>query len=405
MVMGRILQSLLGIHLPTVGACLFILQSLVFWGQSATVTIFDNIPEPGQTNYNTSYTSIGFQATQTTELGNLINFAGTARNLNTIKVNMVTYAKSNDANWDPWRTNNPSLWNTNGYFHDLTMRVYQMTSSNTIQLLTSQTKTNVLVPWAQPSGINSITLTPNDGQAFSISYDFSAENLILPDSVIISIGFDTQGNGDFPTGVVGPYNSLNFGVLSTNAITVGSDANSQDFFWVTGNNPTPFFASASDYPGYAPMMEVTATEASTVPYDVWIASYGYTVGAAPARRSDDPDQDGLNNLTEFAFGLDPTANSPNPITIIRTNTVTNTVTNTIVRLRWLQRNDGSATYTNRSTTNLTSGFPSGNSPQFSPVQSEDQTSLPRSQYTRIEFTTNTSAFLRHFYKVDAQEAP
>lgn len=363
-------------------------------GRAATVTIFDNIPELGQTNYNTSYTSIGFQATQTTELGNLIHLGGTARQLNTIKVNMVTYAKWNSAIWDPWKTNHPTQYNTNGYFHDLTLRVYQMTSSNTIQVLTSQTQTNVLVPWAQPTGINSITGTPNTGQAFTVSFDFSGKNLVLPNSVIISIGFDTQGYGDSPTGVVGPYNSLNFGVLSTNAITVGSDANSQDFFWITGNNPTPFFAAAPDYAGYAPMMEVTATEASQVPYDVWIASYGYTVGVSPALRSDDPDGDGMDNLTEFAFGTDPTFNTASPIEVSQASS-------SEVRVAFLQRTDSSVSYVPKSTTDLSLSF--SNWTPFAPALASDQTGMPRPNYSRYEILLDSATYDRTFVRVQASE--
>lgn len=391
MVMGRILQSLLGIHLPTVGACLFILQSLVFWGQSATVTIFDNIPEPGQTNYNTSYFSHGFQAQGTTELGNLVNFAGTARKLDTIKVNMVTYAQSNS--WTAWAATNSSA-TTSGYYHELILRVYTLTSSNTVQLLTFQTN-NVLVPWAQPSGINSFTGLPNTGQAFTVSYNFSAANILLPDSAIISIGFNTQSYGDSPIGSGGPYDSLNFGVMYSSNTIVGSDANPNDVFRVQ-NGVIYYPETGTNWTGNAPMMEVTASSAA--PYDTWIATYSnYNSGTAPGRRTDDPDGDGLSNLAEFAFGLDPTANSPNPITISRSNTV--------VTLQWLQRNDGSATYTNRSTTNLSTGFPVGNSTNFVAVNSTNTNNLPRPEYVRREFSTNTSAFLRHFYKVDAQEAP
>jgi hypothetical protein len=102
-------------------------------------------------------------------------------------------------------------------------------------------------------------------------------------------------------------------------------------------------------------------------------------------------------LAEFAFGLDPTANSPNPITIARSNTT--------VTITWLQRNDNSATYTNRSTTNLTTGFPVGNSTNFPGSLSANTNNLPRPEYSRYQFSTNVSAFLRHFYKVDAAEAP
>ena len=315
------------------------------------MTIFDNIPEPGQTNFNTSYFSHGFQAQGTTELGNLVNFAGTARKLDTIKVNMVTYAQSNS--WTAWAATNASA-STSGYQHELILRVYSLTSSNTVQLLTYQTN-NVLVPWAQPVGTNSFTGMPNTGQAFTVSYDFSAANILLPDSAIISIGFNTQTYGDSPIGSAGPYDALNFGVMYSSNTIVGSDANSADVFRV--KDGTIYYPETGwDWSGNAPMMEVTATEAPQLPYDVWIASYGYTVGAAPALRSADPDGDGQSNLAEFAFGLDPTANSPNPITIARSNTT--------VTVSWLQRNDGSATYTNRSTTNLTTGFPVGNSTNF-----------------------------------------
>lgn len=380
------------LRIPIFGWFWVALVSRGFLAESATVTIFDNIPEPGQTNYNTSYFSHGFQAQGTTELGNLVNFSGTARKLNTIKVNMVTYAQSNS--WTAWAATNSSA-SSSGYNHELILRVYSLTSSNTVQLLTYQTN-NVLVPWAQPSGINSFTGLPNTGQAFTVSYDFSAANILLPNSAIISIGFNTQSYGDSPIGSAGPYDALNFGVMYSSNTIVGSDTDPNSVFRVK-NGEIFYPETGPDWQGNAPMMEVTATETPSAPYDAWIASYGYTVGAAPALRSADPDGDGLSNLAEFAFGLDPTANSPNPITISRSNTV--------VTLQWLQRNDGSATYTNRSTTNLSTGFPAGNSTNFVSSVSTNTNNLPRAEYSRYQFSTNTSAFLRHFYKVDAQEVP
>ena len=378
-------------HLPISGWICVLLYLSLPASQGATVTIFDNIPEPGQTNYNTSYFSHGFQAQGTTELGNLVNFAGTARKLDTIKVNMVTYAQSNS--WTAWAATNASA-TASGYYHDLILRVYSLTSSNTVQLLTFQTN-NVLVPWAQPVGTNSFTGMPNTGQAFTVSYNFSAANIILPDSAIISIGFNTQNYGDSPIGSPGPYNSLNFGVMYSSNTIVGSDANSADVFRV--KDGTIYYPETGwDWSGNAPMMEVTASP--TPPYDTWIATYSnYNGSIAPGRRTDDPDGDGLNNLTEFAFGLDPTVNSPNPITISRSNTT--------ITITWLQRNDGSATYTNRSTTNLTTGFPAGSSTNFPGSLSANTNNLPRPEYSRYQFSTNVSAFLRHFYKVDAAEAP
>ena len=139
--MGIVSRKPTFLRIPIFGWFWVALVSRGFLAESATVIIFDNIPEPGQTNYNTSYFSHGFQAQGTTELGNLVNFAGTARKLNTIKVNMVTYAQSNS--WTAWAATNPSA-SSSGYNHELILRVYSLTSSNTVQLLTYQTN-NVLV--------------------------------------------------------------------------------------------------------------------------------------------------------------------------------------------------------------------------------------------------------------------
>ena len=353
------------------------------------MTIFDNIPEPGQTNFNTSYFSHGFQAQGTTELGNLVNFAGTARKLDTIKVNMVTYAQSNS--WTAWAATNASA-STSGYQHELILRVYSLTSSNTVQLLTYQTN-NVLVPWAQPVGTNSFTGMPNTGQAFTVSYDFSAANILLPDSAIISIGFNTQTYGDSPIGSAGPYDALNFGVMYSSNTIVGSDANSADVFRV--KDGTIYYPETGwDWSGNAPMMEVMATEVPQAPYDVWIASYGYTVGSSPALRTDDPDGDGMNNLTEFAFGTDPTFNTASPIEVSQGSA-------TEVRVTFLQRNDSTVTYDPRLTTDLEQPFMNWTS--FTPSTSSDQTSLPRSNYTRVEVLLDSASYDRTFVKVNAVE--
>lgn len=361
-----------------------------------------------------SYSSYPMYVNHADIFGNYVKLDGTERYLNQITVTMVTWAK--EAEHLSYGST-PGGWN-----HDLTLVVYEVVGTGTTPTLVhlaSKTNEDQFIPWKN-------TPSSYSGQAFNVTFTFDG-NVALPEQFVIGITYKTQGYGfyadenDPEITVAGPYNELNVGLITPALLDqpIGSEVLLDDPSTTSTNDLTDFTFAIKDGDGTLynrltntptgnPMFRVEASAnptSSLGPYETWALSYLGTNGVSPALRSDDPDQDGLNNLTEFSFGLDPTVNSPNPITITRTNIVTNTVTNTIVKLRWLQRNDGSVTYTNRSTTNLTTGFPLGNSPQFTSPQSEDQTFLPRPQYTRIEFSTNTSAFLRHFYKVDAQEAP
>lgn len=363
------------------GLCLYFGIVLVFGtsvGRAATV-VFGNIPNSGHAGYDSSYDSHGFEAQNTAELGNVVGLAGTARKLHTVTITMVTHAKS--ADWSALYASNNVGW-----YHPLMLTVWKADASEILATKTVST----LIPWSQPA-------PGHQGMAFNVGFDFSSENITLPSSVLVSVAYNTQNDGFQPLGTAGPYNALNYGTFDFAPI-VGSDVNPNEVMRVTTANPDEIvFETSLGWVDRAPMMEITATEVSESPYDVWIASYGYTVGVSPALRSEDADGDGMSNLTEFAFGTDPTFNSPNPITIARSNTV--------VTIQWLQRNDGSVTYTNRSTTNLTTGFPVGNSTNFVAALSTNTNNLPRAEYSRYQFSTNTSGFLRHFYKVDAQEVP
>ena len=124
----------------------------------------------------------------------------------------------------------------------------------------------------------------------------------------------------------------------------------------------------------------------TSAYDAWAASYSLSgPSALPAA---DPDNDGLNNNNEYAFGTNPTVSTPSLLSVATTGGNT-TVT-------WIERNSG-FTYAVQSTTNLaTTAFASDGT--VSPSTSGDQTGVP-SGYTRKQFTV--TATNNKFFRVRA----
>ena len=115
-----------------------VLLTLLGWspsGQSAVV-VFDNIPSSGQTGYGASYYSHGFEAQSTTELGNVVGLAGTARKLNSVTITMVTHARATN-----WPTQFAA--NSQGWYHSLMLTVWRADAS---EILATQT-VNTLVPW------------------------------------------------------------------------------------------------------------------------------------------------------------------------------------------------------------------------------------------------------------------
>ena len=67
-----------------------------------------------------------------------------------------------------------------------------------------------------------------NGKAVNITFDMRHPRLMLPNTVIWSVTFDTQTAGYHPLGVAGPYNSLNVGVSP--AATVGTDVDPNGAF-------------------------------------------------------------------------------------------------------------------------------------------------------------------------------
>ena len=180
--------------------------------------------------------SLGYQATQTAEFGDYIHLAGTNRALKTVTVSMSDWALYADYSSDLRYMGDSVNWT-----HPITVNVY----SNHLDvngvpdtLLGTMTQVST-IPWRPADDpVN----CPGDsawfsggvcyhGYAFNLTFDMSSLNITLPDDIIVSVAYNTQTWGTAPLGVVGPYTSLNVGVLGT--ATVGTDDNVDNVFWNT----------------------------------------------------------------------------------------------------------------------------------------------------------------------------
>lgn len=203
--------------------------------------IYDNIPAPLAGNYP----SIGYQARSTAEFGDRITFAGTNRNLTSVTVTMSSWAKSED------------YGNAVSFTHPLTMNIYAEGVGNLPGALLGSVTQTFTIPY-RPTGWGF------NGIAANVTFDFTALNLTLPDSVVYGLAYNTQSYGATPIGVPGPYNSLNFAVNSApmGGITVGSNVDLDDVFqnstWTGaytdgGAGGLGVFRQDTDWTPYVPM--------------------------------------------------------------------------------------------------------------------------------------------------------
>lgn len=127
----------------------------------------------------------------------------------------------------------------------------------------------------------------------------------------------------------------------------------------------------------ATMQTRAVTGTVTSAYDAWAASYSLT--GANALPTADPDNDGLNNNNEYAFGTNPNvANAA----LMTATTISGNMT-----VSWIERNSGLA-YAVQSTTNLvTTAF--ANDGSVTPTTSGNQAGVPTG-YTRKQFTVPAS---------------
>jgi len=165
---------------------------------------YNTVPDP----LPYSVPSHSFEAQGTSEFGEKITLSSnTGRHLARVAVVMVNYGQT-PAGWG-----GPNGVATPSYSWPITLKLY----APDLTPIASVTKV-VDVP-ARPESNQAACggpywLAPNGtcygGFAFEVSFDLDAT---LPDSLVYSIAYNTQGNGPKQTGQWGYYNNLNVGMV------------------------------------------------------------------------------------------------------------------------------------------------------------------------------------------------
>lgn len=208
---------------------------------AATTTVYDATPSPLPPNV----ASLGFQATSTSEFGDRIVLGGADRELQDVTVTMSNWALYSTYENDERYSASSETWT-----HDITLNIYddELDANGVPTTLLASSTEEVTIPWrpeADPTCAGGTAWRADDslcynGIAFNTTFDMSGLGVTLPDEVIVSVAYDTQTYGANPIGVTGPYNSLNVGVPSNQAVTIGTDENTDAVFWDTSH--APFYA-------------------------------------------------------------------------------------------------------------------------------------------------------------------
>ncbi len=201
-------------------------MALALNGAASAATIYDSIPSPLPPNLP----SQGYQCCSASEVGDAIHFSGTERSLTTVTLTMSSWALAADY----------PLLSPTGFTVPLTLTLYSTLgtgSTPTVGPAIASQTINALIQWRPPASGGCGTgflsgASCSNGLAQNVTFDFTGTG--VPDDIIYGLSLNTQSYGATPTGVPGPYNSLNF-ALTTVPPTVGTDINGNVAYWNTSN--------------------------------------------------------------------------------------------------------------------------------------------------------------------------
>jgi|GEM_PF-2613413 Calx-beta domain. len=208
--------------------------------------------------------SLGYQANQTAEFGDLVTLASTATPLAKARVVLSSWACQTGGGATCATTPGAT------FSHPLTFNVYAVDNSGPVAepgaLLATKTQTFAIPyrPSADPPAAHGCTggawystaeSACYNGLATEVEFDMPA--VTLPSQVIWTVAFNTQSYGSTPLGTNGPYNSLNVGLQGTTH--VGTDVDPDGVMWNTSTlanytDPSRGSGILRDDSGWAPFV-------------------------------------------------------------------------------------------------------------------------------------------------------
>jgi hypothetical protein len=195
-----------------------------------STVVYSTLPNPLPPNLP----SLGYEATSTSEFGGLIAFAGGE---SSYSLGGATVAMSNWAPASQWTgAMNGTTITSSGYYVPLTLNLYNVGASASVGSLIASDTVDAFIPWrpAASPGCGS-GYRGSDGACYNGSLStvtFKLAGVSVPGQIIYGLAFNTTNYGASPTGVAGPYDSLNFG-LATTGTTVGSQPLPDTAYWNT----------------------------------------------------------------------------------------------------------------------------------------------------------------------------
>ena len=192
---------------------------------SGTV-IYSNIPSPLPGNVP----SVGFEATSASEFGGQVELAGASATKTTVTVGMSSWACESGGAEDGTCVTAKGA----KFSWPVTLHVYTVGNDNAVGTQIAGLTKTFKMPY-RPSA--NLTKCPGNGGWYRMGncfhgklfkLNFALKGVTLPKKAIISVSYNTTDYGEEPSGVPGPYDSLNVGTTgdnpSTGAYPIPNDA-------------------------------------------------------------------------------------------------------------------------------------------------------------------------------------